>query len=297
MRLADSTRVWPRSTKKSRKARRSSSAVVGGTQSAYRPDLLAQLALRDTRRARISAARSSSAVLRWRSRSAAAGGRYRSTERRSVRVAWIVTPTPSQKPTVSQNSRLTMSRPSGRAATAVPVVCLLALRFAARPPALEELAELGFMTLRARSVVDAGLDVVGPVLLGHPPRRRVVRVHVTLPVAELAGARVTGVSQVDGNRAGGSVAHVLDCGADPRDHGVRLGREREVDDGLGEIEARLGHSDELDGAGGGVGDEQRLRVGHADVLRGEDDEAAGDQARVLPRFEHAGEPVQPGVGI
>src|SRR5918995_5542202 len=144
IRLADSTCVWPRSTKKSRKARRSSSAVVGGTQPAYRPDLLVQLALRVTRRARINAARSSSAVFRWRRRSAAAGGRYRSTERRSFRVAWIVTPTPSQKPTVSQNSRLTTSRPLGRVADIVAVVAVvgaLALRFAARAPPLEELAE------------------------------------------------------------------------------------------------------------------------------------------------------------
>src|SRR5438105_12373526 len=200
MRLADSTRVWPRSTKKSRKARRSSSAVVGGTRPAYRPDLSAQLALRDTRRARISAARSSSAAFRSRSRSAAAGGRYRSTERRSVRVAWMVTPTPSQKPTVSQNSRLTTSRLSGRAVDVLTVagvvVGVLALCFAARPPPFEELAQLGLPALRARSVVDAGFHLSGPVLLRNPSRRRVVRVHVTLPVAELAGARVTGVTQV-----------------------------------------------------------------------------------------------------
>src|SRR5437764_12839978 len=147
MRLADSTRVWPRSTKKSRKARRSSSAVVGGTRPAYRPDVSAQLALRDTRRARINAARSSSAAFRSRSLSAAAGGRYRSTERRSVRVAWMVTPTPSQKPTVSQNSRLTMSRLSGGAVHVVAIVDavagVLALCLAARPPPPEEAAQLG----------------------------------------------------------------------------------------------------------------------------------------------------------
>src|ERR687897_448055 len=207
IRLAESTQVWPRSTKKSRKARRSSSAVVGGTQPAYRPDLVVQLALRATRRARINAARSSSAAFRSRIRSAAAGGRYRSTERRSDRVAWIVTPTPSQNPTVSQKSRLTTSHPVG--GTIVVVAVRRCLRhIAARPAALEQLADLGFVALRAGPVVHAGLDGV-------------VRVHVTLPVTELAGARVTGVPQVDWNGAGGSVAHVLDGGADPRDHGVR----------------------------------------------------------------------------
>ena len=70
-----------------------------------------------------------------------------------------------------------------------------------------------------------------------------------------------------------------------------------MDDGLGEVETRFGHADELDGAGGGVGHEQRLRVGHADVLGREDHEPAGDETRVLTRFQHAREPVQPGIGI
>src|SRR5256884_6543040 len=214
------------STKKSRKARRSSSAVVGGTRPAYRPDLSVQLAVRDTRRARINAARSSSAAFTSRSRSAAAGGRYRSTERRSVRVAWMVTPTPSQKPTVNQNSRLTTSRLSGRAVDVLTVagvvVGVLALCFAARPSPFEELAQLCLPALRARSVVDAGLHLSGPVLLRNPPRRRVVRGHVTLPFAELAGARVTGVPQVHRHCSRRSVTHVLDRGADACDHGVRL---------------------------------------------------------------------------
>ena len=49
--------------------------------------------------------------------------------------------------------------------------------------------------------------------------------------------------------------------------------------------------------GGGDGHEQRLRVGHAHVLAGQDDQAAGDEAGVLPRLQHAGQPVQPGVGV
>ena len=177
------------------------------------------------------------------------------------------------------------------------VVRVLALGFAARPPPFEELAQLGLPALRARSVVHAGLHLGGPVLLRNPSRRRVVRVHVTLPVTELAGARVTGVPQVHRHGSRGAVAHVLDRGADPRDHGVRLRRQREVDDGLGEVETRFGHADELDGAGGGVGHEQRLRVGHADVLGGQDHEAARHETWVLPRFQHARQPVQPRIRI
>ena len=61
---------------------------------------------------------------------------------------------------------------------------------------------------------------------------------------------------------------------------------------LGQVELRLGQPDVLDRVSGGVGDEQRHRVGHPDVLGGEDHQAAGDEAGVLPRLEHAGEPVQ-----
>ncbi len=58
-----------------------------------------------------------------------------------------------------------------------------------------------------------------------------------------------------------------------------------------------GRPDELDGAGGGVGHDEAHRVGHADVLAGEDDEAAGDEAGVLAGLEHAGQPVEGGVGV
>jgi hypothetical protein len=70
-----------------------------------------------------------------------------------------------------------------------------------------------------------------------------------------------------------------------------------VDHGVGQVELGLGQADELDGPGGGVGDEQAGGVGHADVLGGEDHEAPGDEAGVLPRLEHAGQPVEPGVGV
>src|SRR5262249_8873976 len=185
----------------------------------------AQLALRATRRARISAARSSSAVFKSRSRSAAAGGRDRSTERRSVRGARTVTPTPRPNPTGSQNSRLITSTvppaPVGFGIRALDVV------LPARPAPLEQLAELGLATLGARPVVDAGLDLGRPVLLRHPSCRRVVRVHVPLPVAELGGARVTGVPEVLRHGAGGTVADIGHGGADPRAHRVPLGRQRQ----------------------------------------------------------------------
>ena len=70
-----------------------------------------------------------------------------------------------------------------------------------------------------------------------------------------------------------------------------------MDHSLREVECRFGQADVLDGACSGVGDEDRLGIGHPDVLAREDHEAARDEARVFARLEHPGEPVEPGVGI
>ena len=64
-----------------------------------------------------------------------------------------------------------------------------------------------------------------------------------------------------------------------------------------EVERGLGQPDVLDGAGRRFGDEERVRIGEADVFGREDDEPARDEARVLARFEHAREPVQARIGI
>ena len=53
----------------------------------------------------------------------------------------------------------------------------------------------------------------------------------------------------------------------------------------------------LERLGGGDGDDERARIGVADVLGGEDHHPAGDEARVLAAFEHRGEVVDGRVGI
>ena len=70
-----------------------------------------------------------------------------------------------------------------------------------------------------------------------------------------------------------------------------------MDDGLRQVELRLGQADVLERVGGGHRHDERLRVGLADVLAGQDDHAADDEAGVLTGLEHAGEPVEAGVGI
>ena len=113
-----------------------------------------------------------------------------------------------------------------------------------------------------------------------------------MPCPSFCGALVVRVAQVDGHLDRRAVAHVLQGVPDAERGPVRLRGGGEVHDGLREVELRLGQPDVLDGVGGRDGHHERLRVGHADVLARQDDEAAGDEAGVLPRLEHAGEPVE-----
>ncbi len=65
--------------------------------------------------------------------------------------------------------------------------------------------------------------------------------------------------------------------------------------GLGQVELGLGEADVLERVGGRGRHDERLRVGHADVLAGEDDHPPGDEPGVLAGLQHAAEPVDGGV--
>jgi len=78
---------------------------------------------------------------------------------------------------------------------------------------------------------------------------------------------------------------------------VRFRRKRAVDGRLGERVVRLRHPDEVRGLLRGTRDHQGLRIGEANVLPGEDDDAPGDEHRVLAGVDHAHEPVERRVGV
>ena len=140
-------------------------------------------------------------------------------------------------------------------------------------------------------------DLGRTVLLVHPAALVVVGVLVALAVAEPSRSVVAAVSEPSRHRARGHTLHVLagpaECDRDP----VRLRRRGEVHDGLGQVEARLGQADELDGPRRGVGDDERQGIAHADVLAGEDHQPSGNEASVLPRLQHPRQPVQACVGV
>ena len=66
---------------------------------------------------------------------------------------------------------------------------------------------------------------------------------------------------------------------------------------VGEVEPGLGHPDQLHRLRRGDRGGERGRVGQPDVLAGEDHQPSGDEAGVLPRFDHPGQVVHRGVGV
>ena len=146
-------------------------------------------------------------------------------------------------------------------------------------------------------VVVAPPQLVRQVLLGSDAHLEVVRIDVALAVAEPLRARVMRVAEVRGHTAESPGTHVGDRRVDREVGGVGLGRRREIGGGLRERDTALGHADEGDGVGGGDRDDQRLRVGEADVLGCRDHETPGDEARVLPRLDHPRQIVHGGIDV
>ena len=130
------------------------------------------------------------------------------------------------------------------------------------------------------------------VLLAHPAAGVIVRIDVALPVAQGRRTGIVGVTQVAGHAACRQVTHIGERGPERGGHRVRLGRSGQVDDRVGEVQLSFGEPHELDRPRRRVGKHETVRVGEADVLRGEDHEAPGDEAGILAGVEHAGEPVQ-----
>ena len=127
--------------------------------------------------------------------------------------------------------------------------------------------------------------------------RRIVRILVAAAIPHLPHETRHGVAQVLRHRVVASGVDVLARPAQGDVGAVRLGRGGEVHRGLGEGDGALRQPDEMDGLLGGHGYRQGHRVRHADVLRGQDDDAARDEHRVLAGLQHPGEPVDARIGV
>ena len=163
------------------------------------------------------------------------------------------------------------------------------------PAAPDLVAQGTFAALVRRLVEQAPVEAVGQVLLGHPVVAVGVGIEVAGAVAEALRVPV-GVLQRVRDLA---VALGLDRGqgVEEGEGGVALRRRGQVEGGLGEVEPALGQADPVEGLGRGGDHPQGFRVGEAHVLAGEDQHAAEEEPGVLAGMDHAGQPVDRGVGV
>jgi len=122
--------------------------------------------------------------------------------------------------------------------------------------------------------------------------RLVVRVAVTLPIAQAAHESGDRVAQMERHRIR---ARALDVGHERAVRAldrVRLRRKCQVHRRLGERVVALRHPDEMHGLLCRGREDERLRVGKADILSSEDHQATGDEHRILARVDHPDQPVE-----
>lgn len=100
-----------------------------------------------------------------------------------------------------------------------------------------------------------------------------------------------------GDGQGSSVFDIAGSGVDGFVGRVTLGCGGDVDGGVGERDAALGHADEFGSLLRCDGDAEGIRVRETDVFAGGDDDATGDEADIFAGVEHFGQPVDGGVGV
>ena len=115
-----------------------------------------------------------------------------------------------------------------------------------------------------------------------------------------ASLRARGTRRSAGRRAAAAAPRSRTLPRARRDRPVGLlglRREAQVDRALRERPGALRHADLLHRLRRRDGERQRLRVGVADVLAGEDHHPPGDELRVLAALDHHREVVERGVGV
>ena len=148
---------------------------------------------------------------------------------------------------------------------------------------------VGLPAAAARPVEAAARKAVRQVLLVYPAGRIAVRIAV---VAVVFRSRAVPVAQMVGHGARGPVAHLGQRGVDACLGGVALGRERQVDGRLRQVDAAFGIADDLGRLEGGRSHQKRVGIGVADILRCGDEHAPRDELGVLSPVDHAGEPIE-----
>src|SRR5262245_43818745 len=221
-----------------------------------------------------------------------------STPRLFTRRLWRTARMPERQTSLRTRPRRKVARSRERPSMALNVALTLLA-----PPA-EQLAQTAEALAQRRLEAAVGRLVEALAANGLRSERLigdrlrfVVRVAVAVAAPQLPGARIVGILEIR-RRLGGTVLANMGGGArDGAGGGIRLGRQRQIGGGLGEVERALRQPDPVDGLGRGVRDDQGLRVRIAHVLGGEDHHPAGDETGVLAALQHHRQVVDRGVDV
>ena len=78
---------------------------------------------------------------------------------------------------------------------------------------------------------------------------------------------------------------------------VGFRRQAHIECSLSQVNAALGIANDLGRLKRGLRHQKCLRIGIANILRSLNHNAAGDKLRILPRVDHAREPIDRGIGV
>ena len=147
------------------------------------------------------------------------------------------------------------------------------------------------MLVGLRLIENFPLEAFGHEFLVREVAGEIVGVLVAVGIAQILHQLGRCIAQMQGYgrnlvRFGG-----LQGGPDSHIGAVALRRRSQIDRGLRQGNASLRHADLVHDLEAGVGQQQGVGIGQADVLGRQDAQAPGDEERVLATGQHAGQPI------
>ena len=124
-----------------------------------------------------------------------------------------------------------------------------------------------------------------------------MRILVAGTMAERRGTLIMTITKMAWHLADGAVFDHRPGVPNTKCRTVAFRRGRQMDHCLGQVELAFWKPDVLDCVGSSDCNDQGLGVGHADVFAGQDDQSAGDEPGVFSGFQHARQPIQPGISV
>lgn len=189
-------------------------------------------------------------------------------------------------------ARLTCSIPTRNHA-----LCAVSSAFEDAPDSFEAGRHITLSAERLRLVIAATNQLIGKILLRDHADLVIVRILVSLAMAETLCARIVGVTDRLGHATKTASANVGNRRINGHIGRVRLRRRGEVGGGLCQRNAAFRHADKSDRVGGCNGNHEGLGVSQTNIFCRRDHQTARNEAWVLPRLNHAGKVVNGRINV